>query len=69
VIDPIVPRYTALLKEEVVPVHVKDASTGVMQKPRHPKVREIEVLLVEVLCLYPREVKLLFVFLCLAIMR
>ncbi|XP_056021865.1 bifunctional glutamate/proline--tRNA ligase-like isoform X2 [Ostrea edulis] len=37
VIDPIVPRYTALLKEEVVPVHVKGASTGVMQKPRHPK--------------------------------
>ncbi|XP_061172906.1 bifunctional glutamate/proline--tRNA ligase-like [Saccostrea echinata] len=41
VIDPIVPRYTALLKKEVVPVHVKDASTGVMSKPKHPKNEDV----------------------------
>nr|XP_022332735.1 bifunctional glutamate/proline--tRNA ligase-like [Crassostrea virginica] len=41
VIDPIVPRFTALLKEEAVPVHVKDASTGVMQKPKHPKNEDV----------------------------
>lgn len=38
-IDPVVPRFTALLKEEAIPVHVKGASTGVIQKPKHPKVR------------------------------
>lgn len=40
-IDPVVPRFTALLKEEAIPVHVKDASTGVIQKPKHPKVRTL----------------------------
>lgn len=38
VIDPVVPRYTALLKDEVVPVNVKGASVGVKQVPKHPKV-------------------------------
>lgn len=40
-IDPVVPRFTALLKEEAIPVHVKDGSTGVIQKPKHPKVRTL----------------------------
>ncbi|KAJ8309483.1 hypothetical protein KUTeg_014357 [Tegillarca granosa] len=41
VIDPVVPRYTALLKDEVVPVNVKGASVGVKQVPKHPKNNEI----------------------------
>ena len=37
VIDPIIPRYTALLKDDVVPVTVKGAVVGVKQTPKHPK--------------------------------
>ena len=37
VIDPIAPRYNALLKEEVVPVLVQDASESSAVYPVHPK--------------------------------
>ncbi|GAB1609594.1 bifunctional glutamate/proline--tRNA ligase-like [Argonauta hians] len=37
VIDPIVPRYTALTKEGAVPVTVKDAVTSSKQVAKHPK--------------------------------
>lgn len=38
VIDPIVPRYTALLQSDVVPVNIKGAGVGVKKVPVHPKV-------------------------------
>ncbi|XP_063428728.1 bifunctional glutamate/proline--tRNA ligase-like isoform X1 [Mytilus trossulus] len=41
VIDPIVPRYTALLKEDVVPVTMKGAVESMKQVPKHPKNGEI----------------------------
>ncbi|XP_069118924.1 LOW QUALITY PROTEIN: bifunctional glutamate/proline--tRNA ligase-like [Argopecten irradians] len=37
VIDPIVPRYTALLKSDVVPVNAKGASVGCKKVAVHPK--------------------------------
>ncbi|XP_013406588.1 bifunctional glutamate/proline--tRNA ligase isoform X2 [Lingula anatina] len=37
VIDPVVPRHTALLKSEVVPVSVKGATVGHKEVARHPK--------------------------------
>lgn len=37
VIDPIVPRYTALLQSDVVPVNIKGAGVGVKKVPVHPK--------------------------------
>ncbi|XP_076096577.1 bifunctional glutamate/proline--tRNA ligase-like isoform X2 [Mytilus galloprovincialis] len=41
VIDPIVPRYTALLKDDVVPVTMKGAIESMKQVPKHPKNGEI----------------------------
>ncbi|CAC5405711.1 EPRS [Mytilus coruscus] len=41
VIDPIVPRYTALLKDDVVPVKIKGAEESMKQVPKHPKNGEI----------------------------
>lgn len=38
VIDPVAPRYVALLKKEVVPVHVPDAQEEMKEVARHPKV-------------------------------
>ncbi|XP_053376330.1 bifunctional glutamate/proline--tRNA ligase-like [Mercenaria mercenaria] len=40
VIDPVVPRYTALLKAEVVVVNVKGATEGSKQVGKHPKNEE-----------------------------
>lgn len=37
-IDPLVPRYTALQKENVVPVHVEGAKLESKQVAKHPKV-------------------------------
>ncbi|XP_021340016.1 bifunctional glutamate/proline--tRNA ligase-like, partial [Mizuhopecten yessoensis] len=37
VIDPIVPRYTALLQSDVIPVNVKGASVGYKKIAAHPK--------------------------------
>ncbi|KAK7104463.1 hypothetical protein V1264_019176 [Littorina saxatilis] len=37
VIDPVVPRFTALLKEEVVPVNVAAAKVQSKDLPKHPK--------------------------------
>ncbi|KAH3856986.1 hypothetical protein DPMN_099583, partial [Dreissena polymorpha] len=37
VIDPVVPRYTALLKSELVLVNVKGAADGFKEVPKHPK--------------------------------
>ena len=39
VIDPITPRYNALLKEKVVPVTVKGVKESSALYPKHPKVR------------------------------
>lgn len=38
VIDPVAPRYVALLKKEVVPVHVPDAQEEMKEVAKHPKV-------------------------------
>ena len=38
VIDPISPRYTALLKSEVVPLHIIGAVEEGKMCPKHPKV-------------------------------
>ena len=38
VIDPIAPRYTALLKEHVVPVFIPEADEEMKECPLHPKV-------------------------------
>ncbi|XP_060579607.1 LOW QUALITY PROTEIN: bifunctional glutamate/proline--tRNA ligase-like [Ruditapes philippinarum] len=40
VIDPVVPRYTALLKEELVTVNVKGATQGSKEVAKHPKNEE-----------------------------
>ena len=40
VIDPIVPRFTALLKEEVVPVNITSAKVEAKDVLKHPKVRQ-----------------------------
>jgi len=37
VIDPISPRYNALLKDEVVPVHINGVSESSAEYPKHPK--------------------------------
>lgn len=42
-IDPIVPRYTALLKDELVTVNIKGAEEGSKTVPKHPKVSDISV--------------------------
>lgn len=39
VIDPIAPRFTALLKDDVIPVTVNGATEKVEQVQKHPKVR------------------------------
>lgn len=44
IIDPTAPRYTALLKEKVVPVNVKGVLETSAQYPLHPKVRTIQLL-------------------------
>lgn len=41
VIDPVAPRYTALLQDEVVPVHVPEAKEEVKDVAKHPKVIEL----------------------------
>ncbi|KAL3874337.1 hypothetical protein ACJMK2_037366 [Sinanodonta woodiana] len=41
VIDPVVPRYTALQKADIVPVHVKGATDSHQQVPKHPKNEDI----------------------------
>lgn len=38
VIDPVVPRYTALLKSNVVPLNVAGAVLEAKEVPKHPKV-------------------------------
>lgn len=38
VIDPVAPRYVALLKKEVIPVHVPDAQEEMKEVAKHPKV-------------------------------
>ena len=39
VIDPVVPRFTALEKEKVVPVNVAGITEEVKEAQKHPKVR------------------------------
>merc|ERR1711881_469706 len=41
VIDPIAPRYNALLSDKVVPVHVKDVIESSAVYPKHPKNAEV----------------------------
>ncbi|XP_068089016.1 bifunctional glutamate/proline--tRNA ligase isoform X2 [Hyperolius riggenbachi] len=43
VIDPIAPRYTALLKSQVLPVNIPDAEEGVTEAAKHPKNAEVGV--------------------------
>ncbi|KAM9317202.1 bifunctional glutamate/proline--tRNA ligase [Gastrophryne carolinensis] len=43
VIDPVAPRYTALLKSQVVPVNVSEAQEGVNEVAKHPKNSEVGV--------------------------
>ena len=38
VIDPVAPRYVALLKKEVVPVNVPEAQEEMKEVAKHPKV-------------------------------
>ena len=38
VIDPVAPRYTALQKDEMVPIFIPEATEEVKQCPLHPKV-------------------------------
>ena len=38
VIDPIAPRYTALQKDEMVPVFIPEAQEDMKECPLHPKV-------------------------------
>ena len=38
VIDPIAPRYTALLKAEVVTMVIEGAKEEIKMQPKHPKV-------------------------------
>lgn len=38
VIDPVAPRYVALLKKEVIPVNILDAQEEMKEVARHPKV-------------------------------
>ena len=45
VIDPIAPRYNALLKEHVVPVIVNGGQESSAEYPKHPKVRKINPLM------------------------
>ena len=46
-IDPVVPRYTALLKKDTVVVNVKGASEGFKEVPKHPKVGTTCVVIVD----------------------
>ncbi|XP_053315637.1 bifunctional glutamate/proline--tRNA ligase [Spea bombifrons] len=41
VIDPIAPRYTALLRSQVVPVNIPDAQEGMTEVAKHPKNAEV----------------------------
>ncbi|XP_075060367.1 bifunctional glutamate/proline--tRNA ligase isoform X2 [Mixophyes fleayi] len=41
VIDPIAPRYSALLKSQVVPVNIPEAEEGVTEVAKHPKNSEV----------------------------
>ncbi|CAJ0944221.1 unnamed protein product [Ranitomeya imitator] len=43
VIDPIAPRYNALLKSQVVPVNIPGAQDGVTEVAKHPKNAEVGV--------------------------
>jgi hypothetical protein len=38
VIDPVAPRYVALLQKEVVPVHVPETREEMKEVAKHPKV-------------------------------
>ena len=38
VIDPVVPRYTALLKSEIIMLHLDGATEGTKMVDKHPKV-------------------------------
>ena len=38
VIDPVAPRYFALLRKDVVPVYVEGAQESSQKQPKHPKV-------------------------------
>ena len=42
-IDPIVPRYTALMKDSTVPVSVTGVKTESKQVQKHPKVSFVRV--------------------------
>ncbi|XP_041419813.1 glutamyl-prolyl-tRNA synthetase 1 S homeolog isoform X2 [Xenopus laevis] len=41
VIDPVAPRYTALLRNQVVPVNIPDAQEGMLEVAKHPKNTEV----------------------------
>lgn len=41
VIDPVAPRYVALLKKEVIPVNVPEAREEMKEVAKHPKVTHL----------------------------
>ncbi|KAG8443771.1 hypothetical protein GDO86_009088 [Hymenochirus boettgeri] len=41
VIDPVAPRYTALLKKQVTPVNIPEAQEGMVEVAKHPKNAEV----------------------------
>ena len=45
VIDPIAPRYTALQKDEMVPVFIPEAQEDMKECPLHPKVLVIIIII------------------------
>ena len=46
VIDPIAPRYTALQKDEMVPVFIPEAQEDMKECPLHPKVFIIIIIII-----------------------
>ena len=50
VIDPVAPRYFALLRKGVVPVYVEGAQESSQKQPKHPKVCRFQNVLIRYHC-------------------
>ena len=50
VIDPVAPRYFALLRKGIVPVYVEGAQESSQQQPKHPKVCGFQNVLIRYHC-------------------
>ena len=51
VIDPVAPRYFALLRKDIVPVYVEGAQESSQKQPKHPKVCRFQNVLLRYHCL------------------